>query len=93
MDILAFIGHPFVLIGFPLAAIVAFRRIPADDGIGVAEILQAGFGPFVTAGAPARQHAIPEPDFEPFRFGQTSRAPAGAEKVVGVASEELAPAA
>jgi hypothetical protein len=87
--------HLLVVVTFVSSLPVAIRRIGGGDGIGLVELFETALAPFVASGP--QGHAVPEPEFVPWRLGEPRPAPRGAADVepavAGAEDPELATAA
>ena len=92
MNLFAVLGHPSLLIAFPVGAVIALRRAVADQGIGLVALLEESYGLLVTPSLTDRR-LVPEPPFEPFRLELLGASSLDIEGSTALESPALAPAA
>ena len=87
MDIVIVVARPLIAFVVLVGVLVAVRRVGSGEGIGFVELLEAAFVRFA-APAPAG-HAVPEPDFEPFRLADPAVVVAPATRNDESAAEQV----
>jgi hypothetical protein len=83
--------HLLVVVTLVSSLPVAIRRIGGGDGIGLVELFENALSPLAAPGP--QGHAVPEPEFVPWRFGEPQARVAPQRAVEGGESQDLATAA
>jgi hypothetical protein len=80
-----------ILFAVPAVLGLAIRRLGGSDGIGLIELVGAAVAPFIERAPSAR--AVPEPEFEPWRFDRPLARPSATPSADALERPERLPTA